>query len=131
MATVVRRTIRSSPHRDTLATWQVIVDLLTSTNMDARTELERISGIAISTIADRACEGSGIIVSCNGPQTRFYCLFDDEAIDGSNANEDILMFDPLSGNWAMSLPCHPDDLSWVQTALKQISNRVTARDLDE
>lgn len=131
MATVTRRTVRSSPHRDALATWRLIVDLLTATNTNARLELEGVGGIVSSTIADKACEKSGIIVSCDGPQTRIYCLFDDDAIEGSDANEDVLGFDPLNGDWSISLPCHPDDLSWVQSALKDKSERVTARDQNE
>ena len=128
MATVSRRTVRSSPHRDALSTWQSIVDLLTTTNTRARSELDSVGGIACTIIADKACETSGIIVSCEGPQTRIYCLFDDNAIEGSDANEDVLGFDPLNGNWTMSLPCHPDDVSWVQSALKEKSDRITARD---
>ncbi len=131
MATVARRTFRSSPHRDALATWKAIVNLLTVTNTSARSDLENVSGIASSTIADKACEKSGIIVSCEGPQTRIYCLFDDDAIDGSDANEDVLAFDPLKGNWSMSLPCHTDDLSWVQSALKEKTDRITVRDQSE
>ena len=131
MATVARRTARSSPHRDALATWDMIVELLTATNTGARAELERVCGIASSTIADKACENSAIIVSCKGPQTRIYCLFDDDAIDGSDANEDVLAFDPLEGDWSISLPCTSDDLPWVQNALKQKCDRITARDLSE
>jgi hypothetical protein len=33
------------------------------------------------------------------------------------------------GDWQMSLPCHADDLSWVQEALKKRSTHVTARDM--
>lgn len=131
MATVARRTLRSSPHRDALATWHGIVDLLTATNTGARSELSSVEGIASSIIADKACENSAIIVSCDGPQTRIYCLFDDDAIDGSDANEDVLGFNPLEGDWSISLPCHPDDLSWVQSALKEKSDRITARDQNE
>ncbi len=131
MTTVARRTVRSSPYRDTLSTWNLFVDLLTATNTGARCELESIGGIASSVIADKACETSAIIVSCDGPQTRIYCLFDDDAIDGSDANEDVLGFDPLKGDWSVSLPCHPDDLAWVQSALKEKSDRITARDQDE
>jgi hypothetical protein len=36
----------------------------------------------------------------------------------------------LKGDWAVSLPCHADDLDWVQRALKQHSARITARELD-
>ena len=131
MATVTRRTFRSSPHRDALATWAAISDLLTRTNTGAQQELSIVAGIASSIIADKACENSPIIVSCEGPQTRIYCLYDDDAIDGSDANEDVLGFDPLKGDWSISLPCEPDDLGWVQSALKQKSERITARDKNE
>lgn len=131
MATVTRRSFRSSPFRDALATWAAISDLLTRTNTDAEQELGDVAGIASSIVADKACESSPIIVSCEGPQTRIYCLYDDDAIDGSDANEDTLGFDPLKGNWSISLPCQPDDLDWVQSALKKKSKRITARDKTE
>ena len=131
MATVTRRTFRSSPHRDALATWAAISGALTRTNTDAQQELGSVAGIASSIIADKACESSPILVSCEGPQTRIYCLYDDDAIDGSDANEDVLGFDPLKGDWSISLPCEPDDLDWVQSALKQKSERITARDKNE
>ena len=94
-------------------------------------EMGSIAGIAGSIIADKACEKSPIIVSCDGSQTLIYCLYDDDAIDGSDANEDVLGFDPLTGDWAISLPCESDDLDWVQSALKQKGKRVTARDKSE
>jgi len=131
MATVARRTFRSSPQRDALATWAAISDLLTRTNIGAQQELASVAGIASSIIADKACESSPIIVGCEGPQTRIYCLYDDDAIDGSDANEDALGFDPLEGKWTISLPCEPDDIDWVQSALKQKSERITARDRTE
>ena len=64
------------------------------------------------------------------PRTRIYCLYDDDAIEGSDANEEALGFDPLKGDWRLSLPCLADDLAWVQSALKKHSTRITARDLD-
>jgi hypothetical protein len=131
MATVARRTFQSSPHRDTLATWDAIIELLTKTNTDARNELKSVAGIASSIIGDKACEKACITVSCDGPQTRIYCLYDDDAIDGSDANEDVLGFDPLKGEWSISLPCEVDDLTWVQSALKKKSSRITARDKSE
>ena len=131
MATVARRTFRSSPHRDALNTWRAIIDLLTAKNSDARPALDDVAGIASSVIADKACETSPIIATCDGPQTRIYCLFDDDAIDGSDANEDVLGYDPLKGDWSISLPCEAEDLDWVQSALKQKGKRITARDKSE
>ncbi len=129
MATVVGRVFRSTPERNAANTWEAIVDLLTRGEQNAkRTELLAVSGIAASLIADQAPKDAAIVVTCDGPRTRIYCLFDDDAIDGTDANEDALGFDPLKGDWAVSLPCAAEDLDWVQAALKKHGSRITARD---
>ena len=132
MTTVASRTFISSPGREAMATWTAIVDLLTQgTNTAARNELLAGSGAAASVIADHAPKSDAIVVTCDGPRTRIYCVYDDDAIEGSDANEDALGFDPLSGNWRVSLPCLPDDLGWVQGALKKHTDRITARALGD
>jgi hypothetical protein len=131
MTTVAKRTFRSNPQRDALETWIAIVDSLTQGRSgDSRTELLAIGGVAASIIAEQAPKDAAIVVTCDGPRTRIYCLYDDEAIEGSDANEELLGFDPLKGDWRMSLPCPADDLGWVQGALKKHSTRITARDRD-
>lgn len=132
MSTVVSRTFASSPKRDAGETWAAIVSLLTQgKNGTARDELLAVAGIAASTIADHAPKDNPIVVTCNGPRTRIYCIYDDDAIEGSDANEDPLGFNPLNGDWRVSLPCSKDDLTWVQTALKKHSARITARGPDD
>ncbi len=131
MSTIASRTFRSTPQRDALQTWIAIVDLLTQDKTSAaRTELLAVAGVAASVIADQGPKDAAIVVTCDGPRTRIYCLYDDDAIEGSDANEDVLGFDPLKGDWRMSLPCLADDLAWVQDALNQHSSRITARDRD-
>lgn len=131
MSTVASRTFRSTPQRDALQTWTAIVDLLTQGKTGAaQTELLAVAGVAASVIADQAPKDAAIVATCDGPRTRIYCLYDDDAIEGSDANEDALGFDPLKGDWRVSLPCPGDDLTWVQGALKQHSSRITARDRD-
>lgn len=131
MSTVASRTFRSNPQRDALQTWTVIVDLLTQGKANAaRTELLAVDGVAASVIAEQAPKDAAIVVTCDGPRTRIYCLYDDDAIDGADANEEVLGFDPLKGDWRVSLPCPADDLAWVQGALKKHGSRITARDLD-
>ncbi|NOT72059.1 MAG: hypothetical protein HOP09_12525 [Hyphomicrobium sp.] len=129
MTTVARRTFRSTPHRDAAATWTAIVELLTaaSANKTAKSELLAVAGTAASLIADQTPKTTPIVVTCDGPRTRFYCLYDDNAIDGSDASEDVLGFDPLKGDWSVSLPCHEDDLAWVRKSLARNSQRITAR----
>lgn len=86
-----------------------------------------MAAIAASIIADQAPKDDPIVVTCDGPRTRIYCLYDDDVIEGSDANEGSLGFDPLNGDWHLSLPCATDDVAWVQGALKKHSTRITAR----
>lgn len=130
MTTVASRTLRSTPYRDALDTWGVIVELLThGTTGEARNELLAVTGVAASIIADKVVKDGPIVVTCDGPRTRIYCVYDQDAIEDSKANESTLGFDALKGDWRVSLPCQKDDLSWVQGALKKYSNRITARDV--
>ncbi len=132
MSTVASRTFASSPKRDASETWAAIVGLLTQgKDGPARNELLAVAGIAASTIADQAPKDHPVVVTCNGPRTRIYCIYDDDAIEGSDGNEDPLGFDPLNGDWRVSLPCAKDDLAWVQGALKKHSTRITARGPDD
>lgn len=132
MSSVASRVVRSSPHRNTSDTWAVIVNLLTQgKDGDAKTELLSVSGIASSIIAEHAPKDSAIVVTCDGPRTRVYCLYDDAAIEGGDAKEDDLGYEPLKGQWEISLPCPEDDLAWVQRALKAKSSRITARDMTQ
>jgi hypothetical protein len=131
MSTVASRTFKSTPERDAARTWTAIVDLLTRGKWgNTRNELLAVAGIAASVIADQAPKGAAITVTCDGPRTRIYCLYDEDAVEGSDANEDPLGFDPLNGDWRVSLPCVAEDLPWVQNALKKHGDRVTARDRD-
>jgi hypothetical protein len=132
MSTLVRRTFASCPARSAHDTWEAIVDLLTrSCGEAARDELLSVSGEASSIISDQAPASAPIVVTAEGPRTRIYCLYDDDALDGSDINESPLGFDPLKGDWAVSLPCQAEDLDWVRAALKRKTDRIVARDMSE
>lgn len=131
MSAVHRRIFAATPARDALATWNAIVDLLApGASHPARKEMLAIAGVAASIISDRSPKDHAIVATCDGPRTRVYCLFDDNAVDGSDANEAALGYDPLKGDWAVSLPCDAEELDWVERALKKHSVRITARELD-
>jgi hypothetical protein len=132
MSTVASRTFRSTPHRDSMDTWLAIVNLLTRGESTAAKDLLlAIKGIAASVIADQAPKDAPIVATCDGPRTRIYCIYDDDAIDGTGENEASLGYDPLTGDWAVSLPCQDSDLPWVQTALKAHGDHVTARSIND
>lgn len=129
MSTVVKRAFRSSPYRNAVKTWEQIVDLLThGQSGDKKRELLSVSGVAASLISDQCSKDAPIVVTCNGPRTRIYTTHNEDAMDGTGENEDPLGFDPLAGDWAISLPCETDDLGWVSGALKKHSSRITVRD---
>lgn len=131
MTTVASRIFRSCPHRDAAATWNAIVQMLTrNQDSDAARELRAVTGIAASLITDQFPKSAPIIVTCDGPRTRIYCLYDEDALDEADANEERLGYDALQGNWRVFLPCHNNELQWVQSALKKYSARITARDLE-
>jgi len=131
MSTVASRRFKSTPGRDAARTWTAIVDLLTQGREgNPRHQLFAVAGIAASVIADQAPKDAAITVTCDGPRTRIYCLYDEDAVEGSDTNEDPLGFDPLNGDWRVSLPCVAEDLPWVQSALKKHGDRITARDRD-
>ncbi|MGE5562436.1 MAG: hypothetical protein ACM3ZV_03920 [Bacillota bacterium] len=132
MTTVVARSFASVPARSATDTWAAIVEMLTRGGAGPkRDELLSVAGIAASLISDRSPQGSSIVVTCDGPRTRIRCVYDEDAIDGTGINEAGLGFDPLSGDWHVSLPCPADDLQWVQASLTARSKRITARDLSE
>jgi hypothetical protein len=132
MSTVAARTFASSPARAADLTWAAIVAFLTRGENGADHDaLMAVSGTASALIADRAPETAAIVVTGDGPRTRIRCVYDEDALDGTGVNEETVGFEPLKGDWALSLPCPAEDLAWVQASLARHSSRITARDLAE
>lgn len=128
---VVARRIRATPERGASDAWQVIVDLIAPDDGEARSELLGIEGIASSIISTESPKNAPMVVCGKGPRVRIYCLYDDEAISGDEANESTLAQCPTEEDWGMSLPADADDVAWVKDALAKKSKRVTVRERDE
>lgn len=129
MSTIARR-VAASPVRTASEAWRFITELLSKPGSDGRSELVAVTGIACSLLADECFKGAPAVVTGSGPQVRVYCIYDEDAIDGTNVNENALSFDATAGDWKMSLPCREEDLDWVTASLKKKSSRITARDMD-
>jgi hypothetical protein len=128
---VVARRIRATPERSVSDVWQVIVDLLAPNDGAARKELLSIEGIASSIISTEAPKDAPMVVRAKGPRVRIYCLYDEDAISGDDANEAPLAECPTDGDWVMSLPADADDVQWVKDALAKKALRVTVRERSE
>jgi hypothetical protein len=127
--TVVARRIAATPARSASEAWGVIVNLIALSDDAARKELKSIEGVASCIIAEEAMASDACIVHGSGPRLRVYCLYNEDAITGENANEGPLAFHPTEGEWRMSLPCPADDLDWVQKVLRERSTHVVAREV--
>lgn len=132
MSTIARK-VAATPVRLATAAWQRITDLLAPTNATARTELASVAGIACLLITEEVMKSSPIITSGNGPRVRVYCVYGDDAIEGSTVNEAGINGSPVETDdaWKLSLPCPSEDLEWVRASLKKRSSRITARDMAE
>jgi hypothetical protein len=127
--TIVVRRVAATPARAAAEAWTVIANLIAPPGSDARREIDAAGGIGMSLIAAEAMRNSPIVMQGVGARLRLYCVHDDEAILGEGVSEEPLAWCPTDGDWAMSLPCPEEDLSWVQSALTKVSSRITARDL--
>ena len=129
--TVVARRIRATPERSAVDAWQVIIDLLAPKPGTARDELLSVEGIGSSIISTEAPKDAAIVVWGTGPRVRLYCLYDENAIAGDEANEAAPAVCPTDGEWQMSLPADAGDVAWVKDVLAKKSSRVTVREKSE
>lgn len=130
MSTIARR-IRATPERPATEAWAVIVDLISEQGSAARKDLEAVSGIASCLIADETPKESPIVLAGAGPRLRIYCLSDEDAVTGEDADESALSWNPTDGNWKMWLPAAREDLDWVERELAKRGSRVVAYELEK
>ena len=131
MTTVIRRSVRATPHRTGAETWLFICDLLAKKGTAPRSELESVAGIAEQLVCSESPRSAPIVVYGAGPRVRIYCLYDEDALTDDDANEDSLSFDPTDGEWKMSIPAEEDDVSWANAELKKHSAKIVAREKNE
>ena len=128
----VSRRIASTPQRTAMETWKAICALLApDAQSEARAELEKVAGVAASTISSEGPKDDPIIVHGGGPRAHLYCVYDEDAVSGDGVEEDPFTRSPVQGDWKVSLPVPKEDLDWTQKKLKATSSRVTARALGD
>lgn len=129
--TVVTRTLAATPARTASETWEQIVGLISEAGSPSRRELDSVSGIAASVIAEETPSQAPIVVAGNGPRLRVYCVYGEDAVLGEGCDENSLSWNPTEGDWKLYLPCPKEDLGWVGEALKRKSNHVVPYDLNK
>ena len=132
MSSVIRRSIRATPHRTGAEAWTTIAKLTApDAKSSARVEMEKVAGAASMIVASEHPKDHPIVVYGSGPRVRIYCLYGEDAVLDDYANEKALPDTVVKGDWKMSLPCGEEDLDWVQKFLRERSSRITARALGD
>ena len=132
MSTVLARRVASTPVRTASQTWAKITEILASDPASsAHAELRKATGVACASISSEATRDAAIVVWGAGPRVRIYCVFDEDAITGDDVSEDPLLKAPTDGDWKMSIPCLPEDVTWSSAHLASVSSRISARAMDE
>jgi hypothetical protein len=130
MSAVARR-IRAAPERPSTEAWSVITTLISEPGSPAKKELDAVSGIAACLVADETPKALPIVVAGVGPRLRIYCLYDEDAVTGEDADESAVSWNPTHGNWKLWLPAAGEDLDWVKRELAKQSARIVAYELEQ
>lgn len=125
MSVIVRR-VAASPARTGSQAWDVIRGLL-FWGWKKPPSLAELAGPAASSIAEGVPEAAPFVLVGAGLRVRVYCLYDEAAIEGDDANEAPVELEGNRADWTLWLPCHADDLEWVEDVLAT-HPRVTAYD---
>ncbi|MDG4769967.1 hypothetical protein [Solwaraspora sp. WMMD792] len=106
------------PVRTSVATWDVIINLLTPAGTSARAELEAVTSTVAMLIAEEyTSEAPIVVMPVAGSRIRIYTLHGAAAVEGEDPA--ALATWPLAeAGWRISLPCSAADLDEVRTALK-------------
>jgi hypothetical protein len=129
--TIIARRFASTPVRTGTETWERIVDLISKSGSASRAELQGVTGVAASLIADETPKEAPIVVAGNGPRLRVYCIYGEDAIVGDDCDESSLTWNPIDGDWRLFLPCPEEDLDWVRDCLRPLSKRIIAYDVSK
>lgn len=128
--TVVARRVASVPRRTSVETWRRILEIISTPDSDARAELEGVTSVAATLIADEQTKDTPITIAGGGPLVRIYTLHGEDAIDADLDDEDELAFVPTAGDaWALSLPASGPDIAAAEAHLAG-APRVTIRDAE-
>ncbi|MBS0631619.1 MAG: hypothetical protein JSS11_06870 [Verrucomicrobia bacterium] len=72
-----------------------------------------------------------LVLRGSGPRIRVYCLYDDDAIAGEDANEGKLPEVPTEGDWRLSIPVTEEDYEWSSRDIKACAPYITVRKAGE
>lgn len=129
--TVVARRFSARPERTSIETWSAITELICKTNKEAKTDFQKIGGVAAALIAEETFRNDPLVMTGSGPRLRIYCLYDEDALTGDDRNEDPLNWNPTEGDWKVFLPCSSEDFNWVTNSLKAKNAKFVAYDVEK
>jgi hypothetical protein len=129
--TVIARRFVASPVRSSSECWAAISSAIAAQDAAATAEFDKVCDIAASLINTEVSASEPIVVSGAGPRLKVYCLFGDDAMDGEDASEESLTWNPFAQDWKVYMPCPKDELKWMVPAVAKVSDRFELYDADD
>lgn len=125
----VRRDIASVPKRSASQTWAEITDLVTGPGSVDAGSLKAAASIMESLITDEHPGKVPITLKGVGNRLVIYLAFNEDAME-ADSGVAKLTWNPTAGSWSMTAPCDPDDVAWMNKALKERAPRITVHDVN-
>ena len=125
----VRRDIGSIPLRSSSETWKKIVELVTGDGSVDTEQLQSVTGIVASIIADENLSKYPITFKGVGDRLVIYCSYGPDAME-MGMGIDSILWNPTAGDWRMYLPCDDKNIEWVQEALQSEAPNIIAHEFD-
>lgn len=126
---IVVRNFLASPVRLSSRTWEAISALICQSDSVARSEFDKISGLASCIINDEIFAENPLVVKNKGPRLRVYCLYGEDATSGEDKNEDVLTWKPTEKEWHAYIPCASEEVEETTKSLKAKSKKFSIYDV--
>ncbi|MBO6655888.1 MAG: hypothetical protein JJ934_03290 [Pseudomonadales bacterium] len=126
----IKRVIAAIPVQSAEAAWVQFCDLVTDDDSSDANQLNAISSVMQSLIADEQFTEAPIVMAGVGHRLVVYFCFGEEALE-QGTEVDALTWNPTAGDWSMYVPCDETNMAWAPELIEERSNRVSAHPVDE
>jgi len=125
---VINRYVKASPERTSSETWTAIKAMLVGSNLNAKTEFEKVTGVISAHIGEEKLKNHPLILTGGGPRVRVFCHYGDDAIEIDSNETSINEYD-FNTDWKILVPIESGD-EWVRDELATRSSRFQVYDAD-
>jgi hypothetical protein len=126
---VINRYVKASPTRTSSETWAAIKTMLVGSDLNAKIEFEKVTGVISAHIGEEKLKNHPLILTGGGPRVRIFCHYGDDAIE-IDSNESLIKDYDFKTDWKILVPVESGD-EWVRDELANRSHRFQVYEADD